>query len=122
MDTLQNILYLRSLKRWRLGWTVTSVAALALLILALLDSVYESNLLVDNTIDFGIMVSFLAILMFGVYFAYRNNKILQQIERSSELPPGFYQNVTEKEYCAHCGHRLGAEGKYCEYCGHLGSK
>ncbi len=116
MDTLQNRQNLESIKRWRLGWILTSFSALTLMILAIGDQFYEDAHQLDGVIDLAIIISSFCLLLFCVYLANKNNRILMRIH-NGELSPEFYQNLTEKDYCSNCGHRLMAGANYCEYCG-----
>ncbi len=116
MDTLQNIQNLELIKRWRLGWILTSFSAFILVILAISDEFFENNQLADNAIDLAIIISSFGLMMISIYLANKNQRTLMRIE-NGELPPGFYQNLTEKDYCFNCGHRLAVGANYCEYCG-----
>jgi len=118
MDTLQDIRYQRSMRRWRLGWIIVSISSLTLVLLALADSMYGALQQIDGTVDTVMTIIFFTILFISLYSVFINNRILRQMQRTrSELPPGFYNLITEKDYCSNCGLRLAPEAKYCKYCG-----
>lgn len=119
MEAFPSINYLQTTRRWRLGWLIISVSSFALMILALFDPIYESLAHVDFAIDLIFFLSFFSLFLIGIYLAYRNGRILKQIEHGY-LPAIIYPNIKEKGYCPNCGHHLGTGAKYCEYCGTIG--
>ena len=116
MDTQENVQFLESVERWRLGWILVSISAFVLLILAISDQIFETIQQIDRLIDMAIIINFSVILTVSIYLAYENHRTLIRFE-NGELLPGFYQNLTEKHFCSNCGHRLASGANYCEYCG-----
>jgi hypothetical protein len=127
METVQDILHIEQLRRWRLTWVLATILAFLMVVVSSVDLALDLTMeispsLLDNAIDITMICSFLIFLVMGTYFAYKNHRALQQIGKGSELPPGFYQNLEKRSYCSRCGYKLPLDGEYCEHCGHKLSK